>query len=78
MIAEQALRAGEIVHRVRGFVRKGAGDGPVALNEVVRDMVRFAEFDARAHSVQFVLELAEPCTPSWPTRSSSSRSSAIW
>jgi two-component system sensor kinase FixL len=28
MIAEQALRAGEIVHRVRGFVRKGAGDGP--------------------------------------------------
>lgn len=64
MIAEQALRAGEIVHRVRGFVRKGGlVTAPVAVNEVVRDMVRFAEFDARAHSVQFVLELAEPLHP---------------
>ena len=64
MIAEQALRAGEIVHRVRGFVRKGGlVTAPVAVNEVVRDMVRFAEFDARAHSVQFVLELTEPLRP---------------
>jgi hypothetical protein len=78
MIAEQALRAGEIVHRVRGFVRKGAGDGPVALNEVVRDMVRFAEFDARAHPSSSSSNWQSPCTPSWPTRSSSNRSSAIW
>lgn len=64
MIADQALRAGEIVHRVRGFVRKGGlVTAPVAMNEVVRDMVRFAEFDARAHSVQFVLELAELLPP---------------
>jgi signal transduction histidine kinase len=33
---------------------------PVALNEVVRDIVRFTEFEARAHAVQFVLDLAEP------------------
>jgi PAS domain S-box-containing protein len=79
MIADQALRAGEIVHRVRGFVRKGGlVTAPVAMNEVVRDMVRFAEFDARAHSVQFVLELAELLPPCWLTRSRSNRSSAIW
>jgi two-component system, LuxR family, sensor kinase FixL len=61
MIAEQSLRAGEIVHRVRGFVRKGGQvTAPVALNGVVRDIVRFTEFEARAHAVQFVLDLAEP------------------
>lgn len=64
LIAEQALRAGEIVHRVRGFVRKGGlVMARVAINDLVRDMVRFAEFDARAHSVQFVLELTEPLPP---------------
>ena len=41
----------------------GPAAAPVAVNEVVRDMVRFAEFDARAHSVQFVLELTEPLRP---------------
>lgn len=61
MIAEQSLRAGEIVHRVRGFVRKGGlVTARVALNDVVRDIVRFTEFEARAHAVQFVLDLAEP------------------
>ena len=61
MIAEQALRAGEIVHRVRAFVRKGGqASGRVALNGVVADMVRFAEFEARAHAVQFALDLADP------------------
>lgn len=60
MIAEQSLRAGEIVHRVRGLARKGGlVTAPVALNEVVRDIVRFTEFEARAHAVQFVLDLAE-------------------
>lgn len=60
MIAEQALRAGEIVHRVRGFVRKGGlVAAPVAINGVVRSTVRFAEFEARAHAVHFVLELAD-------------------
>lgn len=61
MIAEQSLRAGEIVHRVRGFVRKGGlVTAAVALNDVVRDIVRFTEFEARAHAVQVVLDLAEP------------------
>lgn len=60
MIAEQALRAGEIVHRVRSFVRKGGlVTAPVDINIVVRDIVRFTEFEARAHEVRFELDLAD-------------------
>lgn len=61
MISEQSLRAGDIVHRVRGFVRRGGlVPVPVAINDVVRSVVRFAEFEARAHAVQMSLELSEP------------------
>lgn len=61
LIAEQALRAGEIVHRVRGFVRRdGLLSAPIAINGVVNDIVRFMEFEARAHAVQWQLVLAEP------------------
>ncbi len=64
MIAEQALRAGEIVHRVRGFARKGGlVTAPVAINNVVHATVSFAEFEARAHAVHFVLDLTEPLPP---------------
>lgn len=64
LIAEQALRAGEIVHRVRGFVRRdGLLTAPIAINGVVTDIVRFMEFEARAHAVQWQLALAEP--PLW-------------
>ncbi|WP_374489936.1 ATP-binding protein [Zoogloea sp.] len=60
MIAEQALRAGEIVHRIRGFVRKGVPvTAPLNLNEVVRDVIRFNEADARAHGVEIQVLLAE-------------------
>jgi PAS domain S-box-containing protein len=59
MIAEQALRAGEIVHRVRGFVRKGAPvTAPVDLDEVVRDVMRFTEHEARHQGVELVPVLA--------------------
>ncbi|MCK6375152.1 MAG: PAS domain-containing protein [Zoogloea sp.] len=61
MISEQALRAGDIVHRVRSFVRRGGlKSAPVAMNKVVQSVVRFAEFEARAHAVQLLLQLAEP------------------
>ncbi len=60
MIAEQALRAGAIVNQVRSFARKGGGQaGAVALNEVVHSVLRFMEFEIRAHAVQCVLELDE-------------------
>lgn len=60
MIAEQALRAGAIVNQVRSFACKGGGQaGAVALNEVVRSVLRFMEFETRAHAVQCLLELNE-------------------
>ncbi len=61
MISEQAMRAGDIVHRVRSFVRRGALKwAPVDLNKVVDSVVRFAEFEARAHAVQLTLQRADP------------------
>ena len=60
IIAEQAMRAGEIVRRVRSFVRKDeVSFAPVQINAVVADMCRFAELDALAAGVQVVLELQE-------------------
>ncbi|MDD3352725.1 PAS domain S-box protein [Zoogloea sp.] len=64
MIADQALRAGDIVHQVRGFVRKGGRVvTPVAINEVVRSVRRLMQFDARAHGVQCQLDLADALPP---------------
>ncbi len=45
---------------MRGFVRRGELVAvPVAINDVVRSVVRFSEFEARAHAVLFALELGE-------------------
>lgn len=61
IIAEQSMRAGEIVRRIRSFVRKGEIRlEPVHINSVVGDMVRFSAPDARENGVQVVLELEEP------------------
>ncbi|NTV10347.1 MAG: PAS domain S-box protein [Zoogloea sp.] len=60
MIADQALRAGEIVHRMRTFVRRGT-NRMVALDlkEVVEQAMRLTEFEAREHNVSIHLELAD-------------------
>ena len=64
MIAQQALRAGEIVHRVRGFVRKGRPvTAPVAIASVVRSVVRFMQPDLGASNVRVVVDLAEGLPP---------------
>ena len=64
MIAQQALRAGEIVHRVRGFVRKGRPvTAPVAIGSVVRSVVRFMQPDLGARNVRVVVDLAEALPP---------------
>lgn len=71
IIAEQALRAGEIVRRVRSYVRKGeVSFAPVEINAVVTDMCRFAELDALAADVQIVLELQPDLPPVSGDRSS--------
>ena len=71
IIAEQAMRAGEIVRRARSFVRKGeVSFTPVQINQVVTDMCRFAELDALAAGVQIVLELHDELPPVSGDRSS--------
>ena len=64
MIAQQALRAGEIVHRVRGFVRKGRPvTAPVDIGRVVRSVVRFMQPDLGANNIRVVVDLAEGLPP---------------
>ena len=57
-IAEQANRAGEIIRQVSEFVRK---DRPrraaINLNELLRDVVRLLELDARGNETQIQLVL---------------------
>lgn len=52
-VAEQTTRAGEIIHRIRTFLRK---DEPVRvpldLSEVMRDVVRLLSFDIAAHETR--------------------------
>jgi len=57
-IATQALRAGEIINRLRALVRnQQTREELLELNAVVRDLVVLVEADARQHSVQLRLEL---------------------
>lgn len=58
LIRDQARRAGEIVHRVRGFVRKGSPrPSDIDLNALILRMLNMTSFELRAHSVKPVLEL---------------------
>ncbi len=63
-IAQQALRAGEIIRRVRGLVRKEpAEQKPVDLNGLVRDVIHFVDADARQHDIQVQLDLTHGLPP---------------
>ena len=58
--AAQVQRAAEVIRRLRGFVRKDEGVRErVDLNEVVRDVSKLAEVDARHHGIQIELGLSE-------------------
>lgn len=51
-ITSQAERAGEVIRRVRKFVRKDNGDrAPVSLNDVINDVVRLTQVEARWNQV---------------------------
>jgi C4-dicarboxylate-specific signal transduction histidine kinase len=57
-ISAQALRAGEVLRRIRDFVRSGElRRERVDLNDVVREAVRFAEIEARQSGISMPLEL---------------------
>jgi two-component system sensor kinase FixL len=59
-IASQALRAGEVIRRLRALVRhRHHVEELLDLNAVVRDLVVLAESDARMHNVRLELRLAD-------------------
>jgi two-component system sensor kinase FixL len=63
-IAAEALRASEVIHRLRDFLRKG--DPKLErcdANDVVRDAVHLAEPDIRQHAIRLDLHLAPHALP---------------
>lgn len=63
-IAAQALRAGEIIKRLRALVRNRQTQVELLdLNGVVRDLVVLAESDARVNNVHLELELSPDLPP---------------
>lgn len=63
-ITEQALRAGEILRRLRGFARKGETTKTRCdVGELVTDALRLAEVDARHHQAIVELEIASDLPP---------------
>jgi C4-dicarboxylate-specific signal transduction histidine kinase len=62
-IAEQALRAGEVLRRLRDFARKGeARPATCDVGRLVLDALRLAEVDARRHDARIEIDL-EPDLP---------------
>lgn len=58
-ISRQALRAGEVIRRLRAFVaNREVRREPVACNQLIEDLVSLARPDARAHDVRLVLDVA--------------------
>src|SRR5215468_7259018 len=63
-IAQESLRAGEIIRRVRDLVRKEPGEQkPADLNVLVRESAQFVESDARHHGIRIQLDLAADLRP---------------
>lgn len=57
LIRDQARRAGEIVHRVRGFVRKGSPrPDDIDLNALIRRMLDMTAFELGANRIKVILE----------------------
>jgi C4-dicarboxylate-specific signal transduction histidine kinase len=57
-IGAEALRAGEIIRRIRGFVRKAPPRrAPVELNQVAREVAELVEAEAYEHGVSLRLAL---------------------
>lgn len=58
-IAAQAIRAGEVIRRLRSFVKKSASELEwVDINELVSEVVQLAEVDARKYAIPVYLHLA--------------------
>jgi PAS domain S-box-containing protein len=63
-IAAQAVRAGEIIRRLRGFVRRGEPKRTTThLNELVEEVIRFISAEAHERNVHLSVELAADLPP---------------
>ncbi|QDV84262.1 PAS domain-containing protein [Planctomycetes bacterium TBK1r] len=63
-IADQAVRAGEIIRRVRGFVANTESDySPIDLNELIRDTTQLLSFEAKRLGATVSLELDDALPP---------------
>ncbi|MBK8675658.1 MAG: PAS domain S-box protein [Cellvibrionales bacterium] len=59
-IATQAVRAGEVIRRLRSFINKSASELElINANELVSEVVQLAEVDAHRHGIPVYLHLAE-------------------
>jgi PAS domain S-box-containing protein len=63
-IASEAMRAGEIVHRLDHLARKRHDQRtPCAINDLIRDVQPLAAVDARLHDVRLAFELGASLPP---------------
>ena len=63
-ITNQALRAGEVIHRLRAFVKnRTARTETLDINRLIEDLSVLAEPDARASDVRLTLDLAPGLPP---------------
>jgi PAS domain S-box-containing protein len=59
-IAAQALRAGEVIRRLRSFIKKSSSElEAISINELVSEVVQLAEVDARKHGIPVYIHLAQ-------------------
>ena len=59
-ISEQALRAGEVIKRLRSMLgRQESRRGPVDCNQLIRDLTHLAELDLKQHDFKLRLSLSE-------------------
>lgn len=62
-ITTQSIRAGEVIRRLRGFIKKSAQEmEPIDINVLVKDIVELAEVDSLRHGVPLHTHL----TPNLP------------
>lgn len=63
-ISAQAVRAGDIVKKMRSLAKSKSSDREIEdINEVIRDVVNLIEVDARTHNVMLELQLGEDIQP---------------
>lgn len=58
-ISNQAVRAQEIMHELRNFVKKDSSRKSVAINDLIRTSLKFIQIEIREHELQIELKLAD-------------------